>query len=168
MTIAYLVLLVLASRFKPLLRLFRWITVPFANFLALGDLLDPIGKTTQPPVWKRCIFVVLPALEALSWIAVFFYTLLASDSSWLTRSGVSAILWVRIQRAVSVRCFLISIADSRVALRSDLRRTPPPPLHTSFSFSVLRLSLQHSVTCTSRSPHSQSGSGTLYSACSGS
>jgi hypothetical protein len=164
--IAYLVLLHLACRLKPLRRLFRWIAVPFTDFIALEDLFDPTGKTVQPPVWKRRIFVVLPAMEALSWIAVFFYTLLASDSPWLSRSGVSAVLWVRIQRVFSVRRFLILIADSRAALRSDLFAPPLHP-HISYSFSVLRLSSQQSVTCTSRSPDSRSRSGTHYLACSG-
>ena len=100
--IAYLVLLDLAFRLKPLRKLFRWLTTPFANFLLLEDLLDPIGKIIKPPAWKQRFFVVLPALEALSWVATFFYTLLVSDSSWLIRSGVSAILWVRIQRVVNV------------------------------------------------------------------
>jgi len=70
--------------------------VPFTNFLVLEDLLDPIGKTVQPPVWKRRTFVVLPAAQALSWIAMLFYTLLVSDSAWLMRSGVSAVIWVRV------------------------------------------------------------------------
>ncbi|KAF9644674.1 pleiotropic drug resistance ABC transporter [Thelephora ganbajun] len=91
--IVYLVLLDLAYRLKPLRGLFRWVTTPFTNFLVLEDLLDPVGKTVQPPVWKRRILVVLPAAEALSWIALFFYTLLVPNSLWLIRSGVSAILW---------------------------------------------------------------------------
>jgi hypothetical protein len=100
--IAYLVLLDLACRLKPLRRLFRWISVPFHEFSRVEDLLDPIGKTVQPPVWKRRTFVVLPAAEALSWIALFIYTLLVPDSLWLIRSGVSAIIWVRIQRVINV------------------------------------------------------------------
>ena len=94
--IAYLVLLDLACRFKPLRRVFRWISVPLTNFLVLEDLLDPVGKTVEQPAWKRRTFVALPAAEALSWIAVFFYTLLVPDSMWLIRSGFSAVIWVRI------------------------------------------------------------------------
>jgi len=105
--IAYLVLLDLACRLKPLRKLFRWISVPFANFLVLEDLLDPIGKPVKPPVWKRRALVVLPAVEALSWIAMIFYTLLVPNSLWLIRSGVSAIIWVRIQRVIIVHRFLI-------------------------------------------------------------
>lgn len=163
--IAHVVLLHLACRLKPLRRLFRWIAVPFTNFLVLEDLLDPVGKPSQPQVWKRRIFVILPVLEALSWVAVFFYTLLTSDSSWLPRSGVSAILWVRIQRVVGVCHFLI--ADFRAVSRSGLPRAAPPPHHISYSFSVSRLSLQQSVTCTSRPLDSRSGLGTHYLACSG-
>jgi hypothetical protein len=112
--IAYLALFDLACRLKPLRKFFQWITIPFANFLVLEDLLDPVGKTVQPPAWKQRTFVFLPALEALSWIAVFFYTLIVPDSPWLIRSGVSAILWVRIQRVINVRHFLISLTDSRL------------------------------------------------------
>ena len=72
------------------------------NFLVLEDLLDPIGKTVQLPVWKRCTFVVLPAVEALSWTALFFYTLIVPDSLWMVRSVISAIIWVRIQRVINV------------------------------------------------------------------
>ena len=99
--IAYLIVLDLACRLKPLRKLFRWISVPFTNFLVLEDLLDPIGKVVQPPVWKRRILVVLPAVEALSWTALFFYALSVPDSLWLVRSGVSAIIWVRIQRVIN-------------------------------------------------------------------
>ena len=99
--IAHMVLLDLACRLKPLRRLFRWISVPLTNFLVLEDLLDPIGKTIQPPAWKQRVFVVLPAAEALSWIALFVYTLLVPDSLWLIRSGVSAIIWVRIQCVIN-------------------------------------------------------------------
>jgi len=100
--IAYLVLLDLACRLKPLRRLFRWISVPFTNFLLLEDLLDPIGKTVQTPVWKKRTFVVLPAVEALSWSALFFYTLIVPDYLWMVRSVISAIIWVRIQRVINV------------------------------------------------------------------
>ena len=113
--ITYLVLLDLACRLKPL-RVFRCISVPFTNFLVLEDLLDPIGKTVQPPVWKRRAFVVLPAAQALSWIAMLFYTLLVPDSTWLIRSGVSAVIWVRVQRVVNVAHFLIIIVNYRAVL----------------------------------------------------
>lgn len=100
--IGYLVLLDLACRIKPLRRVFQWISSPLTNFLVLEDLLDPIGKTVRPPAWKQRAFVVLAAAEAFSWIGLFFYTLLVSDSLWLIRSGVSAIIWVRIQRVINV------------------------------------------------------------------
>lgn len=103
MIIAYLVLFDLVCRLKPLRRLFRWISVPFTNFLVLEDLLDPIGKPVQQPAWKQRTFVVLPAIEALSWVALFVYTLLVPDTLWLVRSGVSAIIWVRVQRVINVR-----------------------------------------------------------------
>ena len=126
--IAYLVILDLACRIKPLRRLFRWIIVPFTNFLVLEDLLDPIGKSIQPPAWKRHTFVALPALEAMSWVAMFFYTLLVSDPSWLVRSGVSAILWVRIQRVFNV---LLPDFDCRfqsgVAIGLTARTPSSPP-----------------------------------------
>ena len=105
--ITCLVLLDLVCRLKPLRRVFRWISVPFTNFLVLEDLLDPIGKTVQPPAWKQRVFVVLPAAQALSWIALFFYTLLVPDSAWLIRCGVSAVIWVRIQRVVNMAHSLI-------------------------------------------------------------
>jgi hypothetical protein len=100
--IAYLVLLDLACRLKPLRIPFRWIGVPFTNFLVLEDLLDPVGKTVRPPVWKQRMFVVLSAIQALSWIALFFYTFIVPDSLWLMRSGVSATIWVRIQCVINV------------------------------------------------------------------
>ena len=101
--ITCLALLNLASRLKFLRRLFRWISTPLTNFLVLEDLLDPVGKPVQQPVWKRRTLVALPTAEALSWSALFFYTLLVPDSSWLIRSGVSAIIWVRIQRVINTR-----------------------------------------------------------------
>ena len=91
-----LVLLDLACRLKPLVRILRWISIPFTNFLVLEDLLDPIGKKVRPQAWKQRMFVALPAAEALSWVALFFYTLLVPDPMWLLRSGVSAVIWVRI------------------------------------------------------------------------
>lgn len=87
------------------MRVFRWISVPFTNFLLLEDLLDPIGKTIQPPVWKRRVFVALSAAEALSWVALFVYTLLVPDPLWLIRSGVSAVIWVRMQRVIDAGPF---------------------------------------------------------------
>ena len=163
--IAYLVLLDLACRLKPLRRLFRWISVPFTNFLVLEDLLDPIGKTVQLPVWKRHTLVVLPAAEALSWITLFFYTLLVPDSLWVVRSGVSAIIWVRIQRVINVSLFMI--ADHRAVFRSDLRLVPPHLPHISYFYSASSLSSQQLAICTFLSPGSRSGLGTHCSACSG-
>lgn len=127
--IACLALLDLASRLKFLRRLFRWISVPFTNFLVLEDLLEPVGKTVQPPVWKRRALVVLPAAEALSWVALFFYTLLVPDPSWLIRSGVSAIIWVRIQRVINVRPLPDHHCRSQCGVTIGLAARPPssPP-----------------------------------------
>ena len=165
--ITCLVSLDLACRLGPLRRVFRWIGVPFTNFLVLEDLLDPIGKIIQPPAWKRRAFVALPAAQALSWVALFFYTLLVPDSMWLIRSGVSAIIWVRVQRVVDVPHFLITIVDYRAVLASDLQRAPPPPPRIFYSYSVLRLLSQQLGTYTFPSLGSRRGSGTHYSPCSG-
>ena len=154
--IAYLVLLDLACRLKPLRILFRWVGTPFTNFLVLEDLLDPVGKVVQPPVWKKRMFVVLPAIQALSWIALFVYTLIVPDSLWLIRSGVSAAIWVRIQRVINVCCLLIMIADHRAVLLSNLQRVPPHLPRTSYFCSALSLSSRQLATCTFLSPDSQS------------
>jgi hypothetical protein len=81
--------------FQPLRSAFQFIVIPFSDFITLGDLHDPIGKTISPAGWKVRMLCLLPVLESLSWIATLVFSVLVSDHIWSVRAGVSTLLWVQ-------------------------------------------------------------------------
>lgn len=80
---------------NPFRSIFRFVAVPFSNFITLEDLREPIGKLSRPARWKIRTLRVLCLVEVFAWVATLVFSLTVHDAMYSIRAGASALLWVR-------------------------------------------------------------------------
>jgi len=91
---ATIILLAIAYDIVASRKAWKWLTRPFHDFMALNDLLEPIGPSVKVPDNTSRILFVLATVSSMGWIGCLAFGIYTNHTNQAIRALIFAVCWV--------------------------------------------------------------------------